>query len=133
MEHLFFSFWWLICPIFGMAMGFFGMISGFQNRRETLKMIQSYIDQGKEPPESLIKALNGSNEHQGPYEYHRHRNPRKRAFGGFIVFAALTAGFGWAGWIGNSHPLFQAVAIGFGVGAFGYLMAALFFSNPPRD
>ena len=39
MESLFRDYWWLLFPIFGMAMGFFSIFSYFNHKNETLKMI----------------------------------------------------------------------------------------------
>ena len=129
MEQLFFSFWWLIFPLFGMAMGFFGMINHFQNRRETLKMIKSYVDQGKEPPESLIKAMNSEPDSNPHYRRRGRGNP----FVIFIVFASLAAAFAYVGFYQGIPIPFQALGIGFGIAAIGNLIAAIFMRNPPRD
>ena len=122
MEDLFTRFWWIIFPIFGMIMAVIGTISHYQSRKDKITMIKSYLDQGKEPPEALIKALTTEEND----DYRRHHKSRHNPFTGFIVFAALAGGFGYAGFILNIAAPFQALAVGFGIAAIGALIGAVF-------
>lgn len=87
---LFVSFWWLIFPVFGMAMGFWGMISSERRSARVLDLIKSYVDQGKEPPAELLKLATSDEELVANSPTGRRQNNSWS----FVVFAALAAGFG---------------------------------------
>jgi hypothetical protein len=61
MDHgiygLFAHFFWLIFPIFGMAMGVMAMRQRHVRANRTIDLIKSYADRGKEPPPELLAAL----------------------------------------------------------------------------
>jgi len=126
-EHFFFSFWWLIFPVGGMLMGLFGMIGHYNHRKETLRILKSYADQGKEPPAFLIDALKNDEDRAMDYAYSRRRWRRHRygygwgGFGAFVPFACLAAGFGYFGYYGagdgHSASVFTALALAFGLAA----------------
>lgn len=120
MESLFRDYWWLLFPIFGMAMGFFSIFSYFNHKNETLKMIKSFADKGQEPPAALLEHLKEDDYRGRGYYSHRHRNPYSSIF----VFGGLAAGFGYFGYV-NGHTVFTALAIGFGIAAAGSLIMAL--------
>jgi hypothetical protein len=90
LTDLFVSFWWLIFPIFGMAMGFWGMISSERRSARVLDLIKSYVDQGKEPPAELLKLATSDEEFVANSPAGRRQNNSWS----FVVFAALAAGFG---------------------------------------
>lgn len=124
-ESLFRHFWWLIFPLFGMFMGIWGMASSGRRSREAMGLIKSYVDQGKDPPPELIKIASGASEYDGDY-----RASRKQSNGwSFVVFAAISAGFGTAYFMVRHEPFsfaFLLVAVVMGVMALGALMMALF-------
>ncbi|MGZ3297872.1 MAG: hypothetical protein ACXU8O_02560 [Asticcacaulis sp.] len=128
---LFWSFWWLIFPLGGMFMGLVGMIGHYSHRREALRIIKSYADQGKEPPAALLEALKSDEERAYAYDhgyYGRRRWRRYRGWGGFssfVVFAALAAGFGYAHYNGLGSPVFGALALAFGVASFFTFVGAV--------
>ena len=132
-ESFLFSFWWLIFPVGGMLMGLFAMIGHYNHRKDTLRILKSYADQGKDPPAALLEALKTDEEramdHYGDY-YGRRRGRRYRrygwgGFGGFVPFAALAAGFGYFGYYGGGPSIFTALALAFGVAAFFMLVGGL--------
>ena len=82
---LFYSFWWLIFPIFGMAMGVMSMWQRHARANRTIDIIKSYADQGKEPPPELLAALRAP-EFAG-------RPQRNSSWVPVFLFAALSAGF----------------------------------------
>ena len=57
MEDLFRSYWWLLFPIFWMVMGVLGSFGQYRQRSDTLKLLKTYADQGKEPPQALLDML----------------------------------------------------------------------------
>ena len=128
MDHTFgafvFSFWWLIFPVGGMLMGLFAMIGHYNHRKETLRILKSYADQGKEPPAALLDALRSDEERAyDDYGYrHRYRGYRRGrygwgGFGAMVPFAALAAGFGYFGYYGGGPSVFTALAVAFGIAA----------------
>jgi len=121
-ETLFWSFWWLIFPIGGMVMGLFAMVSHYNHRKDTLRILKSYADQGKDPPAALLEALKSDEERAMDYGYYGRRRWRRRGygwggFGGFVPFAALAVGFGYFGYYGGGPSVFTALALAFGVAA----------------
>lgn len=121
-NQLFHSYWWLIFPVGGMLMGVFGMISHHHHRTETLRILKSYADQGKEPPAFLLDALKSDEDRAMDHAYGRGRyRHRHGSWGGVVVFAALAVGFGYMGQQAGSNPVFTALGMAFGVAA-----AALF-------
>lgn len=123
-EHLFYSFWWLIFPIFGMLMGFYGMISNERRSTRVMDLIKSYIDQGKEPPAELLKlASQDAEAWQGSPQTRQQNNGWS-----FVVFGGLAVGFG-AGWYMVRAEewafAFAIVAIVMGVMSLGALILLL--------
>ncbi len=132
MDTYFFShYWWLIFPIFGMAMGVFGMFNHRRNRVDTINLIKSYVDKGMEPPPALLDALRSDEDRAYGCSGRGRRN--RGPWTQFVVFAALAAGFGFAYYSGVS-PVFGALAFGFGVAAAAMLVMGLInIMTLPRD
>lgn len=117
MENLFHAYWWLIFPVFGMAVSFFGLYTYQKVRTEKIKLIKHYIDQGKEPPPALLAALGDSNTPSPS------KSPQE-SLTTLAVFAALAAAFGYFGFTEN-EKIFIAMSIGFGIGALAALISAI--------
>ncbi len=134
-EGLFFSFWWLIFPVGGMLMGLFAMIGHYNHRKDTLRILKSYADQGKDPPAALLEALKTDEDRAyDNYGDYYGRSGRRRwrrrgygwgGFGPFVPFAALAAGFGWFGYYGGGPSIFTALAMAFGVAAAFMLIGGI--------
>ena len=130
-QALFFSFWWLIFPVGGMLMGLFAMIGHYSHRKDTLRILKSYADQGKDPPAALLEALKSDEERAMDYGYYGRRRYRRYrgygwgGFGGFVPFAALAAGFGYFGYYGGGPSVFTPLALAFGVAAVFMLIGGL--------
>ena len=134
-EGLFFSFWWLIFPIGGMLMGLVGMIGHYNHRKDALRILKSYADQGKDPPAALLEALRSDEDRAMDYDdayygrrgrrYRRHGRYGWGGFGPFVPFAALAAGFGWFGYYGGGGGVFTSLAMAFGVAAVFMLIGGL--------
>lgn len=120
-EELFRDYWWLIFPIFGMGMAFWGMISSERRTRNVLDLIKTYADQGKEPPAELLRLA--TQEAETTQAQQRQSNGWT-----FVVFAALSAGFG-VGWYmvqGQDYAFaFLIVAVTMAVLAVGSLLILL--------
>lgn len=128
-ETLFWSFWWLIFPIGGMLMGLFAMMAHYNHRKEALRIIKSYADQGKEPPAALLDALKSDEDRAYDHGYYGRRRWRRHyyvwGFGRFVPFAALAAGFGWFGYYGGGPSVFTALAVAFGIAAAAMLLGSI--------
>jgi len=133
---LFSSYWWLIFPIMGMGMGLVGMLGHFRHRSETLKLIKTYADQGKEPPAALLDILRSDEDRAMDYRYSRHgRYGRFGCWRKVVVWGALAAGFTYAGHytnMGEANGIFNALGIAFTVAAVASLIWALIstFAGP---
>ncbi len=131
-DHFFWSFWWLIFPVGGMLMGLFAMIGHYNHRREALRILKSYADQGKDPPPALLDAIKSDEERYYDDGYYGRRRWRRHrygygwgGFGPFVPFAALAAGFGWYGYYGGGPSVFTALALAFGIAAVFMLIGGL--------
>lgn len=123
MENLFHAYWWLIFPVLGMGLGFFAIYSEFRHKNEMLKLVKSYVDQGKEPPEAFLERLEkGSSKSSG-------KDDANSGWATALTFGALAAAFGYFG-ITENEKIFIALAIGFGIGAVGTLLGAIFMPKP---
>lgn len=143
------SFWWLIFPVGGMLMGLVGMIGHYNHRKDVLRILKSYADQGKDPPAAMLDALKSDEErvmdmhgdyygHYGRRRWRRYRGYGWGGFGAFVPFAALAAGFGWFGYYGGGPSVFMALALAFGVAAAFMLLGGLISlvtrpKLPPHD
>lgn len=112
-EELFRDFWWLIFPVFGMAMAFTGMFQSDRRANDVLNLIRSYTDQGKEPPPELVKLAAQSLE---PSE-EGGRSRRGPDPWSFIVFTALAAAAGTGYYYVRGEDF-----------AFAFLIATVFFA-----
>ncbi|MEZ6022488.1 MAG: hypothetical protein R3C16_03510 [Hyphomonadaceae bacterium] len=123
-EDLFRSYWWLIFPIFGMAMAFWGMLSSERRSRNAIDLIKSYVDQGKEPPPELLRLA--TQDTDASFGSPERGNGRAWSF---FVFTALAAGFGVGWWMVRDEGAafaFATVAVTMGVIAVGALLILLF-------
>ncbi len=139
------SYWWLIFVFFWPVMGIIGSFSHYRHRSEMLKMLKSYADQGKDPPAALLDAMKSDDRRGYDDDYYgrrRWRRYRGGGWGGTVAFAAMAAGFGYAGYYGHlggeAGTVFTALAIAFGIAAAAMLVKALIdtFNQPhfdPRD
>lgn len=122
-EELFRDFWWMIFPIFGMAMAWGGMASNEYKSGKVIDLIKSYTDQGKEPPPELVQlvAKGLSDDDDAPS-----RTPIQSHVRTFFFFAGLAAGFSVAYAFTRATEdwswVFIAAAVAFAVIAFGALV-----------
>ena len=52
------SFWWLIFPAMWFVFGIVRMVLRNDYERHRLRIIKSYVDQGKDIPDALARELN---------------------------------------------------------------------------
>jgi len=127
-EDLFRDFWWLLFPIFGMGMGIFGMLQTESRNQQVMRLIKSYLDQGKEPPPELLKLATQA----GDYDMNMSGvSPRPQAQSSawtFVTFLALAVGCGVGYWYSRGEGYefaFLVVGAVMGVLAIGSLVIAL--------
>jgi hypothetical protein len=133
--ELFRGYWWLIFPLFGMFMAFWGMFSSERRTRHLLELMKSYSDQGKDPPPDLVRMVAQSVDEYGVHTPSSPQNRMSERLWSFVTFAALAAGFATAYAFTNMHAedwswVFLAVAVAMGVMAIGALAMLLFGPKP---
>lgn len=121
--QFFAAYWWLMFPVFGMLMALMGMFQSERRTNQTMDLIKSYVDQGKEPPPELLKlAASEAGDYDGGGAP---RSPGETRAWSFIVFAALTAGFGTGYYFVQAEDwafAFLIAAVTMGVMALGALV-----------
>ena len=128
--EFFASYWWLMFPIFGMAMAFQGANQSAKRTRTALDLVKSYIDQGKEPPPEILKLA--LREEEDEYEVNGVRKTgsgKNSTAWSAVTFTALAAGFGAGYWYVRAEDYafaFLIVAVTMGVLALGSLLILLF-------
>ena len=81
--QLFAAYWWLLFPLGAFIAMIFANFMAYQRRKAELDVLKSYIQQGKDPPPELSKALGGSTQDPAagdPYGMYGHPY------------------YGWGGW-----------------------------------
>ena len=64
--EFFAGFWWLIFPIMGFAFGGFGMFARHRQSQKALDILKAYVDQGKDPPPEVLRAVYGQADPNAP-------------------------------------------------------------------
>jgi len=125
-SHLFAAYWWLMFPIFGMAMALIGMFQDDRRSAKTIDLIKSYVDQGKEPPPELLKLATKDADSAAWRDDSDGGGSRGWTF---VVFAAICAGLGTGYYFVRAEEWAWAFLIGAvvtGVMAVGALFILLF-------
>jgi len=124
---LFTHYWWVLIVLIAVLGAMFNSSMVYSHRREKLALLKTYVDQGKDVPPELSKALGYGNGHPwadmdwSRYNcYSPYRQMRR-----FIFSAAFAAGFGIAYLNNPSSETFEIVAVIFGVLAVGNLLIML--------
>lgn len=122
MEDLFRSFWWIIFPIFGLAMGGWHSFAQFRNQQKKLDIIKTYAMRGEQPPEALLASLNDS-------EATEYGNGKPTNYWSLVgLFGVMTAGFGYMAYfnaIDGGSFAFGIVALVMGAVTLWALICAL--------
>lgn len=132
-EELFIRFWWLIFPLFGMAMGLRGMVSSDRRARRAMDLIKTYVEQGKEPPAELLDIASGG-ESWGNNGMGR-RGRRRSSAWDLVSYTAAAIGFGIATQYAhneNSRLAFMIVAAVMAVFAIGSFFILFFGPRPEK-
>ena len=103
MEDLFRSYWWLIFPLSWFVFGGYQSWLSYRANKDTLDLIKSYAQAGREPPPELLAKLSkrwndGDDHDDRDYRDERRRYRRRGPRGWYhvVLFAALGAGFAYA-------------------------------------
>ena len=109
MEDLFRSYWWLLFPLGFFIASAFDQWMRYRRHRDTLDLIKSYTDQGKDPPAALLERVAGrmkadeeAEENEDGWsdreERRRYRRQRRREGRWYqvVLFGVLATGFGFA-------------------------------------
>jgi len=130
MEDLFRTYWWLIFPIWGIAMGTWHSFAQYRRQKGMLDLIRTYAQKGEQPPEALLAALTadeGGNQpgYGSPTHY----------WSLFGLFLVLAVGFGVGGYVydfeGVGWP-FGIVGLVMGAVAIWALINAFLLGRQPR-
>jgi hypothetical protein len=99
MEDLFRSYWWLIFPLSWFVFDAFQRWLSYKANRDTLDLIKSYAQAGRDPPPELLAKLNKrwneGDEFDEERPRHRYRRHRQRTWYQVVLFAVLGAGFAY--------------------------------------
>ena len=131
-EDLFVRFWWLIFPLFGFLWAFMEMAQSGRRSKRAMDLIQTYVEQGKEPPAELLDIAAG-----GEYGTPTRTGGGPRDVSGMmvVVFTSIAVGFGLlSSFVHNekNQEVFFALAAMFGVLALGFFLMAMFGPRPRK-
>jgi hypothetical protein len=129
-EEFFRDFWWLMFPVFGMFIAVIGMFQAESRNQQVMRLIKSYVDQGKEPPPELLKMAQERSDYEMDMGVPAQR---KSGLWSFFVFLALTAGFSVGYWLIRDQDWSFALLIGavtMGVLTIGALVIAVTQRRP---
>ena len=131
MEDLFRQFWWLIFPVLGMVYGLVSMLQAGRNQARAFDLMRTYVEQGKEPPPELMKALS----QPGVLTEESRGSSISGAWWTFFIFLALTAGFavGIGGFDSEASTAFLVVTVVMSVLACGSFLLALYATFRKRQ
>ena len=107
MEDRFRQFWWLIFPLSWFVFGAYQSWLSYRANRDTLDLIKTYAQSGREPPPELLAKLNrrwndgddldeADDGDERPRRRHYRRFRRQRTWSRVALFGCLCAGFTYA-------------------------------------
>lgn len=100
MEDMFRQFWWLIFPMSWFVFGAYQSWLSYRANRDTLDLIKTYAEAGREPPPELLAKLNkrwnDGNELNGPEESDARPRRHRHTWSRVALFGCLGAGFAYA-------------------------------------
>lgn len=107
MEALFRQYWWLIFPLSWFVFGAYQSWLSYKANRDTLDLIRSYAQAGRDPPPELLAKLSkrwndgdemdyGDSDDDRAQRRHRRRYRRHNSWSRVALFGCLCAGFTFA-------------------------------------
>ncbi|WP_304168002.1 hypothetical protein [Phenylobacterium aquaticum] len=153
MEHVWFSYWWLVFPLGWFVFGAFDRWLTYQRSRDALDLIKTYTAQGKEVPPELVRRVHDDIDDDLPpgvdvrFYNRRVRRAYRRAYRwgpyGAMRSAVITGAVAAAFWfsaqmsyIPGADGPFRFVAIILGciaVGNLAFAILGLVIPRPDRD
>jgi hypothetical protein len=130
--YLFTHYWWVIIPLIWFIYAAYCSSLRYAHRRDKLSLLRTYVDQGKDVPPELAKALGNGDSHPfGDMDWSRYawRYSPYRQSRRFVFALALAAGFGIAYYNNPTNEAFEIVAVIFAVLAAGSLIIMLTFHD----
>ncbi|PZO38809.1 MAG: hypothetical protein DCE92_05335 [Alphaproteobacteria bacterium] len=129
MYDLFSSFWWVLFPLAAFAFAGLGMFLRYKRQKAILDVIRSYVENGREPPASLLAQIETLDEGQSGWMSGGQgcgRTPTNY-WSLFGLFAMMAGGFGIAALMGvdGGSGAFVIVAMTMGAVAVWALICAL--------
>lgn len=110
MEDLFRSYWWLLFPVGFFIASAFEQVMRYRRHRDTLDLIKSYADQGREPPQALLDKIAARDPEELEYEDRASERRARRRYRRYrtgwdavVLFGVLAVGFGVAAVSGLYH------------------------------
>jgi hypothetical protein len=128
-EDLFVRFWWLIFPLFGFLWAFVELAQSGRRSKRAMDLIQTYVEQGKEPPAELLDIAAGG-ESQPAFKSGDQVSGMM-----VVIFTAIAVGFGLISNFAQTQKtqeVFFALAAVFGVLALGFFLMAMFGPRPQK-
>ena len=124
-------YWWVLIILIAILCMMYNSSLHYAHRRDKLRLLKTYVDQGKDVPPELSKALGYGNGHTwadmdwSRYNiYSPYRQMRR-----FVISAAIAAGFGFAWYNNPTSEAFAIVAVIFGVLAIGNVLIMITMPN----
>jgi hypothetical protein len=134
MEDLFRSYWWLLFPLSWFVVGGWQSWLRYRSNRDTLDLIKSYAQSGREPPPELLARLNQRDVYGDDDDRHRGRHGYARQGGWYqvVLFGVLCMGFSYAAItdLYGAGPAFVIVAFVMGALSLATLVATLVGRGP---
>jgi hypothetical protein len=127
LTELLIYYWWIPIPFLAMFIGIFSIWAHYNHKRHTLNLIKTYLDKGIEPPQSLLDHLRSDEDREYDAFGHHPKKPTN-ALSSASVFAALSGGFGYFGYMGN-HDIFIALAIALGISSVAIILVHFLFRS----
>ncbi|MBB5745989.1 hypothetical protein [Brevundimonas variabilis] len=129
MYDLFANFWWVLFPLSGFAFAGWGMFLRYKRQKAVLDLIRSYVENGREPPESLLAQIETLDEGQsGWMSGGQGRGRAPTNYWSLVgLFTMMAGGFGIAALMGvdGGSGAFVIVAMTMGAVAVWALICAL--------
>lgn len=129
LPEIYWYLFWIGFVILAFRMAYLGGKHGFETRLKAIEVLKMYAEKGTEPPPAMLDQLAKAAFEQGSSKPKDDRGGLLPAFIGFLFMACVS----WAvhTWLASiTAPMWQigaaraAIAF-FGVGAVGFLLAAL--------
>jgi amino acid permease len=143
MEEMFRQFWWLIFPLSWFVFGAYQSWLSYRANRDTLDLIKTYAQAGREPPAELLAKLSKrwndgdeldeSDEDDRRSRRRRHRGYRRHnTWSRVALFGCLGAGFAYASIsdLYEAGPAFMIVAFVMGALAVAAAVSILVDREP---